>query len=179
MDSKQKQYLLEAVARGYHFNKNDNLVTKNEKVVAGYIGHTGYPTISLSVGEKTGHVPFHRLKAYFIFGDAMFLPGIQVRHLNGNPRDWSNTNIALGTQHENIMDRTPASRTSHATRAASYIKKVTKAQREEIRNLYKNNNMTMPEIARLYGLKSKGTVCMIIHKTGHYKIDKTPEELMS
>jgi len=56
----------------------------------------------------------HKLQAYQKFGDAMFTPGVLVRHLDENAFNNHPDNIALGTPVDNAMDRQPRARQLHA-----------------------------------------------------------------
>jgi HNH endonuclease len=65
-------------------------------------------------GGKRHPVYVHKLQAYQKFGEAIFEPGIVVRHLDGNPLNNRPENIAIGTISDNVMDRDPLERQLHA-----------------------------------------------------------------
>ena len=65
-------------------------------------------------------VPVHRLQAFQKFGDAMFEPGIVVRHLDGDSTNNRPDNILIGTGSDNAMDRPAADRQAHASLAGSF-----------------------------------------------------------
>ena len=46
----------------------------------------------------------HRWAAWLIWGDAIFAPGMVVRHLDADRTNFSRSNLALGTYRENSMD---------------------------------------------------------------------------
>ena len=83
-------------------------------------------------------VKVHRLMAYQKFGDAIFKNGIQVRHLNGNSQDNSDANITIGTQAQNIMDRSPESRHTHAVSAGRSRSHLSDEDILEMRNGFSN-----------------------------------------
>lgn len=80
----------------------------------------GYPALHLSLpnGHRT-MLRVHRLQAYQKFGDAIFQPGVDVRHLNGNKLDNSASNIAIGTRSQNRMDMPRGARIASARNAAN------------------------------------------------------------
>ena len=51
----------------------------------------------------------------------MHANGVVCRHLDGNPTNNARENIALGTQQQNQLDRSPEVRRAHAIRASSFI----------------------------------------------------------
>jgi len=75
--------------------------------------------VSIKVGDKKRTFAIHLLQALQKFGDDIFKPGIHVRHLDGNSMNNSAGNIAIGTAHENNMDRTPIDRLIHSYKAAA------------------------------------------------------------
>lgn len=73
-------------------------------------------------------VPWHRLVAYSKFGDEMFRPGIEVRHLDGNVQNNSFENISIGTKSENSLDKLPSVRLKAARAAAKKRRKLTHSE---------------------------------------------------
>lgn len=65
-----------------------------------------YRTISLRVlgGRNPVSVPIHRLVAYLKFGEAMFAPGVEVRHRDNDRFNNRPDNILIGTPRENALD---------------------------------------------------------------------------
>jgi hypothetical protein len=66
-----------------------------------------YATVSLSVRGMTFPtvtVPVHKLVAYALWRRAAFAPGIHVRHLNNDPTDNRQANLALGSPRDNAYD---------------------------------------------------------------------------
>ncbi len=78
-----------------------------------------YSVFNTNLGSH-GNFPVrvHRLAAYQKFGEAVFQPGIVVRHLDGNPLNNRTENIAIGTQSDNAMDRPEKDRRDHASKGA-------------------------------------------------------------
>lgn len=107
-----------AFAAGYRVTDDGQLISKTGRPrrMALYGGR--YPMITIRVGGKGVGCSVHRLAAYCFFGDAMFAPGIQVRHLNSNRLDISRVNIALGTCRENHLDKPVEQRREAALKGA-------------------------------------------------------------
>lgn len=162
-----KESILLAVSRGYHFDNNDNLIGVRNKIMHPSMNAGGYPQFAIVDKSKYLRVSVHRFKAYFLFGDIIFREDYEVRHLNGIKTDWSNKNIAIGTKSDNRQDIPKEIRLKTAVNATSHMRKITEQQRKEIRDL-KDSGLRLIDIAKMFGLKSKGTVSMIINKTRCY-----------
>lgn len=119
----------------------------------------GYPYFKIRYEGKRVKVMAHRLAAFQKFGEAMYEKGIQVRHLNGNPSDFRFTNIAIGTQSQNSMDRPKEQRLASAKHAASFQKKF---NYEEVRAFHKESKSYKKTMAE-FGINSKGTLCRILN----------------
>ncbi len=75
------------------------------------------PRCVFNVGIGDGQrfpVMVHKLQAYQKFGEAMFAPGILVRHLDEDSLNNRPGNIELGTPVDNAMDRSDSARQLHA-----------------------------------------------------------------
>ncbi len=165
---KNKKIIPLAIERGYHFDAYDNIIGIRGGIIRPRLNRQGYPRFNIKEGTKYRTVDVHKLKAYILFGDKIFEPGIEIRHLNGIKTDWSDKNITIGTISENRYDIPQKLRKQMAIRATSFVRKITEKQREEIRSL-KDSGYTLVEIAKKFGLKSKGTVSMIVNKSRCYK----------
>ena len=84
-----------------------------------------------------GNILVHRFIAYLLFGEAVFQPGIQVRHLNGNSLDNSFENLCLGTQSDNMMDKSQEARTNCALHASQYRRRFSDSEVQSIRETRK------------------------------------------
>ena len=84
----------------------------------------------------------------------MFAKGILVRHLDGNSLNNKASNLALGTNSDNMLDKSKEDRVAHAKHAASFLVKYPwdriKADRK--------SGMTYKELMSKYSIKSKGTL---------------------
>lgn len=77
-------------------------------------------------------IPVHQLLALQKFGDAALKPGVQVRHVNGDPLDNSDDNVLIGSAADNIMDKLPLSRKEHAAKGRqTYTEEVVAAIRAD------------------------------------------------
>jgi len=109
-------------------------------------GKTSYFTFSIR--EKT--IPVHRLQAYAKFGEEIFEPGVEIRHLNNNSLDNSWENIGIGTKKDNAQDRPKEQRVALAKYASSFNSKLTDDDRNTIVNDYQN--LSDQEVAKIYGV---------------------------
>lgn len=163
-----KNIILVAKEKGYHFDKDNNLIGASKKVLHPSLGTNGYPRVTIRINGLYKHLEIHRLKAYFLFGEIIFNKGIEVRHLNGIKADYSDNNISFGSRRDNRLDIPKEERIRLSYLGAAHIRKITDNQRIEIISL-KKSGLRLIDIAKMYNLKSKGTVSMIINKKRCYK----------
>jgi hypothetical protein len=156
-----------AAEKGYHFDNNNNLIGPYKKILHPSLSTKGYPKFTIKINGVYKHLEVHRLKAYFLFGEIIFNKDIEVRHLNGVRTDYSNDNLSYGSRQDNRLDMPKKERIRIALLGASHVRKVTCEQRNEI-VLLKKSGLRLIDIAKKFGLKSKGTVSMIINKKGCY-----------
>ena len=102
----------------------------------------------------------HRFNAWFKFGAAIYEPNIVCRHLDGNPLNNHQDNLALGTQSDNMMDRPAHVRHAHAFASSRHAMKHDHAAIVAFYRIH-GSNKTMTE----FGISSKGTLSFIINKT--------------
>lgn len=122
------------------------------------VGGDGYLTFNVVVpGFKfQWPVKVHRLAAFQLFGEQVFMDKIQVRHLDNNRHNNTPANLALGTQSENTMDIPRERRVERATKAARSPKgrpgkrKLTDAQVIEARRRREAGRMV--NIAKEFGV---------------------------
>lgn len=116
--------LWEALGEGYSVNALQGVVygKKGEKLGSKSKPCEKEPYLLLNLSLSSGRysVRAHRFIAFVLFGEDIFLPGMQVRHLDGNPRNNKAANLVLGTAKENEADKAPVtrSRVSSIARAA-------------------------------------------------------------
>ena len=177
LNSTSNKGLIEAYNRGYRvingkvYNPNNNLLNgwvrqqKDTKSNYKYFTHC----FAIKVGKKSLQCPVHRLVAYQKFGDRMFEPGIQVRHLDGNSLNNLEDNIEIGTQSENMMDIHPEERKSRSLLAATYNRRFTDKEVEQIRQ-YHTKCHSYKKTLRKFNITHKGTLWYIIHHQYQTKI---------
>lgn len=102
-----REILIAAFNKGWRLDHSGNPVGfKCNRLNSG-----GYRCAVVRFGtRKQFHLALHRLQAYIKFGEALFVNGIEVRHLNGNKLDNSCENIAIGTHQQNMLDIDPVIR---------------------------------------------------------------------
>lgn len=86
-----------------------------------------YGRVSLKTEDGWRSFEVHKLAAYQKFGDAAFQLDVVVRHLNGCSTDNRPANLALGSQSENMLDRSREELRAHALHAAAAKRKLTDA----------------------------------------------------
>jgi len=117
--SKTNEVIKLAHSKGYRISSQGEAVGLKGKILRlKNIGRKDYPYLGFNVVFEDKRFPLgvHLLQAYQKFGDGMFQPGIQVRHLNNNSADNSRRNIGLGTPSQNAYDRPEIERKKHAAK---------------------------------------------------------------
>jgi hypothetical protein len=120
----------------------------------------GYRKITIGTKPDRVETGMHKLVAYSKYGDAMF-DAQCVRHLDGNGENNHPDNLALGTQQQNMMDRTPADRLAHAKKAAKVTRKLTEEHLTELRN-DRNNGWLYKDLCTKYGI-AKSTLSSLLN----------------
>ena len=145
-----------AKLKGYTIDKNGIVTGLNKNTLVLFIikaTDSGYYNFNYRHNKKKVNVPAHRFQAYMKFGDKMFKKGIVVRHLDGNSRNNSFVNIAIGTNSDNMMDKSREQRRKGASHPKYDHLEILKDR---------DDGMTYKEIMEKHGIKSKGTVNHII-----------------
>ena len=133
--SKRTKILLVAIEKGYRID-DGGIIWYQDKRVNGTIDTRGYKVINIRLPDgNCGIVDVHRMQAFYSYGGAIFKGGIQVRHRNGKQLDNSRSNILIGTQSDNMMDRTQEERRRLAIDASWVNRRFTD---KEVRNIKKD-----------------------------------------
>lgn len=155
---KTRENILAAYDKGYRI--------KNGKVLSpsGLERKTetrnGAPKFKIRVGKKMVHVYVARLLGYQKFGEQIFDSNLCVYHLNGNPSDNLEDNIAIGSHYDAQMTKAVEVRQKAALTATA---KVRKHDHEKIIEMSKNG-MSYKQIMLETGIKSKGVISFICSK---------------
>lgn len=147
-----------AFQRGYSVSKDGTLKNPKGKVI-GSVSSGGYMATMIRVHGEKKRLFTHRLQAFQIHGKELFGDGVVTRHLNGDKTDNSLTNIAIGTQSDNMMDVCKSERLRKATHAASFVKK---HDRDAIREYY-NKSRSYKSTMQHFGVSSKGALHYILN----------------
>ena len=101
------------------------------------------------------------MQAYQKYGDEIYKEGIVVRHLDNVKENNSFTNIAIGTQSENVMDNPKEKRLEYAINASLKANKYNRDFVEEIRQKH-IDGWSYSKIKEHYKLP-KSTISYIIN----------------
>jgi hypothetical protein len=146
--------------RGYRIDGDGNVYSKRMKLNPMKTCPTNYLFFSVKINGKSEKVMVHRFQAYAKYGDKAFEKGIVVRHLNGNSLDNSWDNIAIGTQHDNMMDIPKELRISHAQKAGDAVR----IYDHEAVYQYYLQTKSYKKAKEKFGIRSKATMHAIISK---------------
>lgn len=161
--------ILLAYEKGYRVIEG-RIINPKGKEINGYINQNGYKVFSVKIPleKRVLHVPVHRFVAYRKFGDLIF-SDLVVRHKDGNPLNNLDSNILIGTDHDNHMDKTPEARLAHSLKATIVNRKFTDAQMEQIRK-ENREGVSYNELMLKYDISSKGTISYIINNKYKTKV---------
>ena len=123
------------------------------------LNYDGYYTFNFKSGRKNRTATVHRLAAYQHFGDALYAPGIETRHLDSCRTNNCKANIARGTRSDNAFDKPKATRLKQGREAA------TKLSDEQVTQLRveRDAGATLKILCSKYGL-GKSTVSYIVNR---------------
>ena len=107
------------------------------------------------------NIRVNRLQAYQKFGDALFSCD-EVRHLDGNHKNNSWDNIAIGSKSDNELDKPKAVRVRSAKTAARTQRSLSDS---EVRQLRRDrvNGKTYAQLMVKYGI-AKSTVSYVVNR---------------
>lgn len=146
--------------KGYRVN-DEGIVTGLKGSAVGFTHSGGYRKFKIRDDKGNNlDVSIHRLQAYQKFGDSIYEEGMVVRHLDGDPKNNTKDNIAIGTMRDNIMDRPARERLEHALHATSFVRKYDK---EEVRAYHKEHQSYQKTMDH-FKISSKGTLHHILNK---------------
>jgi len=104
----------------------------------------------------------HRFVAFRKYGECLFVKGIEVRHRNNISTDNTYDNLIIGTGSENQYDLPTIDRYIRAKHAASFIRKFTDKEEEQIVRFHREYRSYAKTMER-FGIK-KGTLHYVLHK---------------
>lgn len=174
--SKYNRTLLEAYRKGYRVVDGEVISPFRDEPLKQRINRRGYYEFGVRVKDErfnlvweTRKVQVHRLAAYQKFGEAIFQDGVQVRHLDDNSKNNLEDNIGIGTQQDNMMDRSPEKRLKLSVNAATKLRKFDDETVAEIR-LRHSQGWSYRTLMAHYNITSKGTMSHIINNKYKTKV---------
>jgi hypothetical protein len=123
----------------------------------------GYKKYSFTINEKgksSYPVEVHKLVAYQKYGNKMFDPELEVRHLNNNSLNNVEENILLGTKVDNANDKPEEQRRKLSINASTSIRKFTDIEMDNIRRYHRGSYRDTME---MFDITSKGTLHYILN----------------
>lgn len=137
--------------RGYRVTDEGVFLGVNNNVLINK--NKGYPCVYIKVNGKTKVLFAHRLQAYQKYGDAIYNNGICVRHLNSDKGDNSYSNISIGTNRDNMMDKPKSERHRIGALAG---KATIKYNRDEVVEYYNECDRSRKRTINHFGMSEAG-----------------------
>lgn len=132
--------------------KKDSIHTKKN--------NAGYPTVELCADGQKKRFTVHRLVYQAFVGD---IPeGMELMHLDGNPRNNYYKNLEAGTHSKNMQDAVNIHKTVNQRGENNNFGRLTADQVRQIRNLRKEG-YELKIIAYMFGMSAQH-VCRICNK---------------
>jgi len=157
--------LLKAYKNGYRVI--DGIAyNPNGKQLIGTPDRKGYIVIAPTKEDK---VFIHRLVAYQKYGDIIFDSKVQVRHKDNNRKNNLDSNILIGDQSRNMMDRPKEQRLEISIKAATKKRRFTDEEMILIRKdyeLFQSYDKVMEE----WDISSKGTLHYMLNNKYKTKV---------
>jgi len=160
--NKSREALQLAKKKGYAVTDEGIVISEKGTVIKlnKTSGKTQYLKFNIKLDGVSRSVRVHRLAALQKHGECMFNEGIQVRHLDGNSLNNHIHNLALGTQSDNMMDRSKEDRLASAIHASNSMTKFDADKVRAYHNISKSYKKTMSQ----FDIPSKGTLHYILNK---------------
>lgn len=159
-----------AAQLGYSVTSDGRVVNPHGKVLKTRADRGGYHYFSV---RRVCKCRVHQLQAWQKFGEKMRGQGIEVRHLDNNPSNNSDENIAIGTKVENAADKSREVVMRAVLNAASYIRK---HDHSSVIEFYKQTH-SYRKTQRRFGITSLGTVHFIVNRSMASAAQPTEPEL--
>ena len=155
----RNERLVEAYQRGFRVTAEGVALKPDGSLQPVGLDKWGYWRFSVKNSDgKIRAVMVHRLAAYQKFGERLFEPGIEVRHLNGSTNNQQQF-LEIGTPSQNAMDKSSETRRTVAGRAA---RKLTDAQVAQLRQ-EREAGASYKQLEEKYGVR-KSTISYIVRR---------------
>lgn len=161
MRSKKDEAIIQLKLKGYRAEDN-KIISPRGIQLSTTLDDKGYLSFNARVkGIGNIKLRLHRFIAYCKYGDIIFNPDLQVRHLDSNCLNNSFDNLALGTCSENQMDKSKVVRMNSAIHATSFKK----IYDHEAIIKRKNEGASYTVIMKEFNIPNKSTVSFIVNKS--------------
>lgn len=159
--TKKNQALIVLKEKGYTI-KNGKVYSPDNVELTLKADENGYLCFNTRLNNNQMiRVRLHRYIAYLKYGNDLFQPGLQVRHLDGNQLNNKFDNIGIGTCQQNNLDKDINVRLQSALVATSHVK-----IHDHVAILKRRNEgATYKELMEEFGITSKGTISFIVNKS--------------
>ena len=157
--SRRNQALIWAVNYGYKII-NNQVISPYGKIIKTRL-ENGYPRFTVRYQNKTTELRVHRVLGYIKFGDKIFDPTLQIRHLDNNRENNTWDNIDIGTCSQNQMDKDENTRKRVAKLASSKVQ----VHNHEAIIKRRKEGASYSQIMQEFNISSKGTLSSIINKS--------------
>jgi hypothetical protein len=157
--SKNLERVVLAYNKGYRVINGEVWYKGKKRKLVAY--KNGYIKFSLrNEIKQLSTIGVHKLVAYQKFKDELLKEGVVIRHLDSNPLNNLDNNIAIGSHSDNMQDIPKEIRVAKAVYASSFMKQFNHIDVTSFYNNCKSYKKTMIN----FGIKSKSTLHFILKR---------------
>ena len=165
MLSKTNEFVRLAYEKGYRVINGEVIspFTGKPRKLRVHTHKSGYKKYLFTIGEKgksSYPVEVHKLLAYQKYGDRIFDPEVEIRHLDNNSLNNSEDNIDIGSKSQNKFDMPEGQRRELSINASVVNRKFTDAETNTIRRYH---NGSYKDTMEMFDISSKGTLHYILN----------------
>ena len=147
--------------------KESKLYNNQGNEMAFFVDSQGYLRYSYYYKGKSFRIMIHRFIAYQKYGDCIFDKSIEVRHLDGDKANISESNIQIGTHVDNMQDIPKETRIKYAINASYTNRRFTDNEVIEIIK-DRENGFTYSQLCKKWNT-SKSTLSFLFNKSLYAK----------
>jgi hypothetical protein len=141
--------------------KSNGVAVHKERILKQSTNCNGYKFLTLSRNGVRNFYLIHKLVLISFVSPAE--AGMQCRHLDGNPKNNNLKNLKWGTSQENLLDKIKHGNIPKGEKHA--LSKLSENDVLCIRRIYRKQNKSQSQIAKMFGVTQANISSIILQKT--------------
>jgi len=156
--------MIKAYEKGFKVDQEGVVTSSTGTVRKLRIDTRGYKVFNFGFESNKVVISVHRLQAYQKYKEALFVPGILVRHLDSNPLNNRSDNITIGSPSDNMMDKTQEERVKQAIISSTPNRVLIDEDIKELRRLRNEEGWSYLMLMDKYSVTSKGSMWEFLNR---------------